>query len=128
MRPPSGSHQRHQQHRPLDGHRELHAERSGEADLLTEAAEGEDGEICPMQGYGGYRSGGVPEARAASNKAFSPDEAFPRGVFFQCWIGGGRLISAEDCTARAASASSLYTRGGVGGPGMTLVGGAGSAP
>ena len=55
MRPPLGSHQRHRQHGPLDGHGELSAEGSGEADLLNEAAEGEGGEICPMQGYGGYR-------------------------------------------------------------------------
>ena len=39
------------------------------------------------QGYGGYRSGGIPGARAASNKAFSPDNVAPNGVFFpSAWI------------------------------------------
>ena len=48
-----------------------------------------------MQGYGGSRSGGVPGARAASNKMFSNDEVSSRGVFFRCWIGGLRLFRAE---------------------------------
>ena len=42
------------------------------------------GEICLMQRYGGYRSGSVPGARVASNKAFSPDKVLHRGEFFQC--------------------------------------------
>ena len=69
----------------------------------------------------GYRSSGIPGERAASNKALSPDEVSPCGVFFQCWIGGGWKVRAENCTAGAASASPLCTRKGVrGGPGMTL--------
>ena len=55
-----------------------------------------------------YRSGGIPGARAASNKALSPDEASSRGVFFQCWIGGGQLVHTENCTACSASASLLW--------------------
>ena len=34
----------------MDGNGGLRAEGSGEVNLLNEAAEGEGGEICPMQG------------------------------------------------------------------------------
>ena len=74
---------------------------------MNEAIEGKGGEICPMQGYGEYRSGSVPRARAASNKALSPDKVSPRGMSFQCWIGGRWLFRAEDCTACAASGEVL---------------------